>query len=105
MNYPIKDVLPQFYKDVENYFSQHAPQYLTQLADLKINSVCDCDSENCVQFFCNTSKSTPPLYYEMEDMPIYIFYGVSNDQLTGFEIITDYDNNYIKNNLKTLAKN
>lgn len=102
MSYFIKEVLPEFYQDVERYFSRHAPQYLNQLEDLKINSLCDCGSSGCVQFFCDIVKDSPPIYYEMEDMPIYIFYGISNNKLTGFEIITDYNNNYIKKNLKQL---
>lgn len=105
MGYLIKEVLPEFYHDIERYFSRYAPEYLTQLSQLKIASVCDCGSSGCVQFFCNTPKSTPPLYYEMEDMPIYIFYGISNNILTGFDIITDYKNHYIKKSLKKLNIN
>lgn len=97
----LKDVVPTLYNDIKNNFQQNNPQLLSQLDNLTITRACNCG--DCSQFFCGykDEKDMPQhsLYYDMDGMPLYIMYGLSNNQLTGFEIIHDYEDNYILNQL------
>lgn len=101
----LKNVVPKLYLDIKNNFQIHHPELITQLDDLVITSVCDCGE--CSQFFCmniaEKDLALRPLYYDMHNMPLSIMYGLSDNRLIGFEIIHDYDDYYILNQLKNFG--
>lgn len=92
----LREALPRLYKDIVSYFEKNESIYIEQIKNLKIYDWCDCGSEHCFSLYFEGKTGLRPLYYDMNDFPISISYGLSGEILTGFEILSDYPDGYIR---------
>jgi hypothetical protein len=102
-------VLPRFYADVLESLKATRPELIAQLDYLYVTGRCPCGDGGCVQFYCESAQPgvapvgvRRPAYFDLPGLTVGVMIGVGRgDILTGFEVLSDYQDGAIQAGLES----
>lgn len=101
----LRNVLPRLYRDVAQTLAREYPALLPQLAQLQVTRRCECGMDICLSFHCESADPAlaplagrRPLAYPLAQ-PGGWYFVAQDDVLTGFELLDDYPDGYLAEEL------